>query len=103
MFGSQTYTSAQAAVVLVQPQNNETIILRRVSIYCSNANSVNTQGAIGFGARVVAGHPAIAAGSGFVELEPLGQGARGEALTFTCGTPSGGSIQVNYTYDLYVV
>ncbi len=108
-YGSAIFTAAQTATPLVTPPPGMFVAVRRIAIYCNNANSVNTQASIGFGmmgaGKVITGHPGIAAGSGFVEIAPqkenLGTGVLQETLSFTCGAPTSGSIQVNFGYELY--
>ena len=107
--GSFSFSTAQSAVALVTPPVGCFIELTRVSVYCSNANTVNTLAEIGFGTLVgeknVTGHPGIAPGSGFIEMAPrglpLGKGAKNEALAFSCSEPTTGSVRVNFGYEVY--
>lgn len=107
-YGTAIFTAAVTAYPLVTAPHGMFVALRRVEIYCHNANTVNTQASIGFGTmgvgKVATGHPGIAAGSGFVTIAPHGEslaaGLVNEPLSFTCSVPTTGSIQVNYGYEL---
>ena|SRR3990167_3127633 len=95
------YGAAQSNTRVISIKPNERITLRRLAITCDNANSVDVGGVIGFGGDVLlypfAGHPGIAAGSGFVEVYPDGllEGGLGQHLLFTCEVPTGGGIRVS--------
>ncbi len=110
---SVSFTTAQADYPLVPCTANQTLSLYKVSVYCSNANTVNTLATLAFGAaggndrETITGHDGIDAGSGFVEAmdrrSPIGEGHAGQPILFTCGTPSTGSIRVNISYDIHAV
>ncbi len=102
------YTSSQTDTALVSVSAGSKMVVTRVSVLASNANSVDVSVRIGFGtantptgAGVVLSHPGVAKGSGVVEGSGgavLGVGADDEELRITCGAPTGGSIDVVTTY-----
>jgi len=102
------FTTAQTNTALITIATSNKIVVTRLSALCSNANSVNVQCRIGFGATttptavgVILSHPAIAAGSGVVEGNGsgiLGIGADGADLRITCGVPTDGSIDIVWSY-----
>lgn len=105
------YTAAQTDTAIVTVGAGNKIVVTRQSAMCDNANSVDVQVRIGFGATntptaagVVLSHPGIAAGSGVVEGSGsgiLGVGADGEDLRITSEVPTGGSLDIVTSY--YVV
>lgn len=102
------FTAAQTDAALITVAAGLRIVLTRCTVTADNANSVDVQARIGFGASttptgvgVVLSHPGIAAGSGLVEGNGcgiLGLGADGEDLRITSEVPTGGSIDVVITH-----
>ncbi len=89
------------------------IVVTRISVMASNANTANVACKIGFGASAVpadaltvaadilAHHPGIPPGGGFTIGDGsgmLGVGADGADLRYTCGDPAGGSLSVTASY-----
>ena len=102
------YDAAQTDTAIVTVGGGAKILVTRISVMCSNANTVNVSVLIGFGAAntptttgVILAHPNIAAGSGIVEGSGagiLGIGADGEDLRITSSVPTTGSIDVIVSY-----
>jgi len=102
------YTAAQTDTAIITQGAGGKIVVTRVSVTADNANSVDVQARIGFGAAntptttgVLLSHPGIAAGSGVVEGSGagiLGVGADGEDLRITSEVPTDGSIDVLVSY-----
>lgn len=100
------YTSAQTDTAIVS--TTEKIVVTRITVTASNANTVDTDVLIGFGATntptttgVLAAHPDVPAGGGFTIGDGsgiLGVGGAGEDLRITSGAPTTGSIDVVVTY-----
>lgn len=91
------------------------VVVTRLTVKCSNANSVNVAVKVGFGASsipadtatatgsagILVDHEGVPPGGGFVEGDGggiLGVGADGEELRFTCDSPTGGHVIVSGTY-----
>jgi hypothetical protein len=89
------------------------IVVTRITVTCSNANTVNVAVKLGFGAStipadsttgavgVLADHEGVPPGGGFTIGDGsgiLGIGGDGEELRLTCDVPTGGHIIVSYTY-----
>jgi hypothetical protein len=91
------------------------VVVTRISVKCSNVNSVNVAAKIGFGATsipadtttatgssgILVDHEGIPPGGGFVEGTGggiLGIGADGEELRFTCDAPTSGHVIVSGSY-----
>jgi hypothetical protein len=91
------------------------VALTRLTITCSNANTVNVAVKVGFGATnlpadtatatgssgIVADHEGVPPGGGFTIGDGsgiLGVGADGEELRFTCDSPTSGHVIVSGTY-----
>jgi hypothetical protein len=104
------FTAAQTDTAVVTVGAGSRIVVTRCSALCDKANSVDVAARVGFGAAstptgtgTVLSHPGIAAGSGVVEgsgAGMLGIGADGEDLRITCEVPTGGSIDLVYSYYL---
>lgn len=104
----ENYTTAQTDTAMVSAPPGVKIVVTRISVTLDNACSVDVQCRIGFGLTttptgtgVLLSHPGIAAGSGVVEGNGsgiLGIGADGEDLRITCEVPTGGSLDVVYSY-----
>ena len=102
------YTAAQTDTAIVTVSSGTKIIVTRCSVTADNANTVDVQARIGFGATntptatgVVLSHPGIAAGSGVIEGSGsgmLGVGGDGEDLRITSEVPTTGSIDVVCSY-----
>ena len=98
------FTGAQADTKLITVSAGTKIVITRLKVTADNANSVDVQVRVGFGASatptttgVVASHPGISAGGGFTEGNGggiLGIGADGEDLHITSSVPTLGSIDV---------
>jgi hypothetical protein len=91
------------------------VVVTRVSVMASNANTVNTACKIGFGtasvpadsltpaADILAHHPGVPPGGGFTIGDGsgvLGVGADGAEVRLTCGDPTGGSLSITISYYL---
>jgi len=89
------------------------IVVTRLTVTCSNANSVNVAVKLGFGAStipadsttgaagVLADHEGVPPGGGFTIGDGsgmLGVGGDGEELRLTCDAPTGGFVIVSYSY-----
>lgn len=112
--GAQTfrinYTAAQTNVAIIGPFARNKIAITRVMATTDKDNSANVGVVIGFGASstpttsgVVAAHPGIEPGGGFVTGDGsgiLGVGSYGDALRITSEVPTGGSIDIVITYFL---
>lgn len=109
------WSSAKTDTAIASVSAGAKIVVTRVSVTCSNANTVNTAVRIGFGAATLPGapadgaaatgillhHAAVAAGSGVVEgvgAGILGVGADGEDLRITAGDPTSGSCSALVSY-----
>lgn len=102
------YTAAQTDTAIITVGAGTKIIITKCSVLADNANTVDVQARIGFGAvntptttGVVLSHPGIAAGSGVVEGNGsgiIGIGADGEDLRITSEVPTTGSIDVVVNY-----
>ena len=80
-------------------------------VSCDADNSVNVAARLGFAAssltaaaltgisKIVLVHPDIAPGSGTPGLRGI-TGAAGDKLLFSCDAPTGGSITLNYSYEI---
>jgi len=103
---------AQTNAALVSTTSNQ-IVLTRLSIACSHANSVDVAVKVGFaaatlGSSTLAGTDgivyesgAILAGGGITMGDGSGIlaiGASGEDLRLTCGVPTGGAVDISYSY-----
>ena len=103
---SALYTTAQTNTVLIAAAATEKIIVKRLSVYCSNANTVTVGATAGFGTSgftVAAGHPGIAAGSGFTEQYLNGSmdsPTLGNSFIVSCDAPTTGSIRFSVSYDI---
>lgn len=104
---------AQTNAAFVTVSAGSKIVVTRVSIIASNANSGTVAVRVGFGtatlgAEALAGvngilvsHPGIAPGSGVIEGNGsgiIGVGADDEDIRFTCDDPAGGSIKILCSY-----
>ncbi len=104
------FTTAQTDQALVTVSGGTKIVVTRQKVTADNANSVDVQVRVGFGATntptavgVVGSHPGIPPGGGYTEGNGggiLGIGADGEDLRLTSEVPTGGSIDVVTTYFL---
>jgi len=104
------YTAVQTDTAIVTIAGGQKIAVTSIEITADNANTVDVAVRVGFGAvntptttGVVASHPGIKAGGGFLRGDGsglLGVGADGEDLRITSEVPSGGSIDVVVTYFL---
>ncbi len=104
------FTGVQTNAALVTVSAGTKIVVTQLMITADNANSVDVQARVGFGATttptaagVVGSHPGIPAGGGFTMGNGggiLGVGADGEDLRITSEVPTGGSIDVVTTYFL---
>jgi len=104
------FTTAQTNTALVTISAGTKIVVTHIMITADNANSVDVQTRVGFGATttptavgVVGSHPGIPKGGGFTMGNGggiLGIGADGEDLRLTSEVPTGGSIDVVVTYYL---
>lgn len=89
------------------------VVVTRISVTCSNANSVNVAVKVGFGAStlpadsttgaagVLVDHEGVPPGGGFVignGAGILGVGADGEELRWTCDSPTAGHVIISVTY-----
>lgn len=102
------FTAAQTNTALVTVGAGLKIVVTQIMITADNANTVDVQARVGFAtvttptaAGVVASHPGIPAGGGFVRGDGsgiLGVGADDEDLRITSEVPTGGSIDVVITY-----
>jgi hypothetical protein len=97
---------------------NNAVVLTRLSITCSNANSVDVDCRVGFGTANVP-TPALAGVAGMVHdfraIPPgggitigdgsgiIGIGASNEELRFTCSVPTGGHITLSATFFLVAI
>lgn len=101
---------AQTDTAIITVSAGTAIVVTKVSVMASNANTVNVSCRIGFGtantpaadaAQVILYHPGIAPGSGVVEGNGagiIGIGASNEDLRVTCADPVTGSINIIVTY-----
>ena len=105
------YTSAQTDAVFISVGSGFRAVVSRMSAMVGGGVTGNTQVRLGFGAAntptttgVLLTHSGIAPGSGVVEggAGILGEGEDAEAVRITCGTPSGGSLDVRATYHYEV-
>lgn len=108
------FTAGQTDVALVTAGTSERIIVERVAVTVSKAvSAAKVEFRAGFWAAVVPAksssgvtgivlsHPGLAAGSGYeASGEPLGVGATGEDLRFTCDAPTAGEITVLVSYRI---
>ncbi len=104
------FTTAQTNNALVTVGSGTKIVVTRQKVTADNANSVDVQVRVGFGATttptavgVVGSHPGIPPGGGYTEGNGggiLGIGADDEDLRITSEVPTGGSIDVVTTYFL---
>ena len=104
------YTAAQTGAVLVTVGAAQKIVVTRVSVLASNANTVNPSVAVGTNTTTtltntdtMLSHPGLAPGSGVVEGNGAGILAIGVLdadLRFTCTVPTGGSLDVVASYYL---
>ena len=102
------YTAAQTNTAIVTVATGLKIVVTRVTVAASKANTVNTSVVIGFATAttptttgVVAAHPNIDPGGGFSTGSGggiLGVGADDEDLRITSSVPTGGSIDVLVSY-----
>ena len=102
------YTTAQTDTAIVTIGAGNKVVVTRLSVTADNANTVDVQTRIGFGATttptgtgVLLSHPGIAAGSGVIEGSGagiLGVGGDGEDLRITSEVPTTGSIDVIVSY-----
>jgi hypothetical protein len=100
------YTTAQTNAAIVTVAGGLKIVVTRISVLCSNANTVNPSVIIGFaaattptGVGVVASHPGIAPGSGIIEGDGsgiLGVGGDGEDLRITSTLTATFDVVVSY-------
>lgn len=91
------------------------IVVTRITVTCSNANTVNVATKIGFGAASIPADTATATGSAGILVDHegvppgggftigdgsgiLGVGADGEELRFTCDSPTSGHVIVSGSY-----
>lgn len=103
-----TFSAAQTDTAIVTISAGQKLVITRISALADHANSVDVAVRVGFGAAntptgngVVLSHPGIAPGSGDVEgsgAGMLGIGADGEDLRVTSEVPTGGTIELVYTY-----
>lgn len=104
---------AQTNLALVSVSAGTKIVVTKIGVYASNANTVSVGVRVGFGtatlpAAALAGatgivltHSAVAAGSGVVEGNGsgiIGIGADDEDLRLTCDSPTTGSIRILVNY-----
>lgn len=104
---------AQTNLALVTVSAGTKIVVTKCGVLANNANTVNVNVRLGFGAAtlpaaalagatgIILSHPAIAPGSGVVEGNGsgiIGIGADDEDLRLTCDDPVTGSIRVMVTY-----
>jgi hypothetical protein len=104
------YTGTQTGAVLVTVGAAQRIVVTRVSVLASNANTVNPSVAVGTNTTTtltntdtMLSHPGLAPGSGVVEGNGAGIlaiGALDADLRFTCTAPTGGSLDVVASYYL---
>jgi hypothetical protein len=102
------YTAAQTNAAVINISPGEKIVVTRCSVTADNANTVDVQARLGFGATVtstgtdvILSHPGIAAGSGVVEGNGsgiLGIGQDGSDFLITSEAPTSGSIDVVVSY-----
>ena len=102
------YTGAQTDTAIVTVGAGVQIYVTRCSVLADNANTVDVQARVGFGAAatptstgVILSHPGIAAGSGVIEGNGsgvIGIGAAGEDLRITSEVPTTGSLDVVVSY-----
>lgn len=102
------YTGAQTDTAIVTATASQIIIVTKCSVIADNANTVDVQARVGFGAAttptttgVILSHPGISAGSGVIEGNGsgiIGIGVAGEDLRITSEVPTGGSIDVIVNY-----
>lgn len=102
------YTTVQTDAAIVTIGAGAKIVVTAVMVTADKANTVDVAVRIGFGATntptgtgVVAAHPGIEAGGGFVRGDGsgiLGVGADGEDLRITSEVPTSGSIDVTVSY-----
>lgn len=100
------YTTAQTNAAIVTVAAGLKIVVTRISVLCSNANTVNPSVIIGFatvttptGAGVVLSHPGIAPGSGVVEGNGggiLGVGTDDQDLRITSTLTATFDVVVSY-------
>ena len=100
---SALFATAQTNTPLVAVDIDERLTITRVSVTLDNATSADVGVALLFDNTVFAGHPCIAAGSGFIESYKPGEveGGLGKPLLFTCEEPTTGSLRVSVSYLLY--
>jgi len=97
------YTSAQTNTVLRTVAAGKSFVVTGYSVFVDKACTVNVSALLEFDAAtdvVIAEHPGVAAGSGFVEgggSGILAIGGSGEDVLITVSVPSGGSIAVHVT------
>lgn len=102
------YTAGQTDVAIITVGAGTKIVVTRIAVVMSGANSVDAGFRIGFGTAntptttgVVLSHPALKAGSGFSCGDGagiLGIGADNEDLRITADAPTSGSARVLVTY-----
>ena len=102
------YDAAKTNEAIITIAGGLKIVVTKISVTASNANTVNVAALIGFAAAttptttgVVLAHPGIAPGSGIVEgsgAGMLGVGTDGEDLRITSTVPTTGSIDVVVSY-----
>lgn len=102
------YTAAQTNAAIVSVSAGSKIVVTQLMVTADNANTVDVAVRIGFATAttptttgVVAAHPGVAPGGGFVRGDGsgiLGVGADDEDLRITSEVPTTGSIDVVVTY-----
>jgi hypothetical protein len=102
------YTAAQTDAAIITVSSGTKIVVTQVMATADKANTVDVAVRIGFGASntptgagVLAAHPGIEAGGGFVRGDGsgiLGVGADGEDVRITSEVPTTGSIDVTLSY-----
>ncbi|MCC6311374.1 MAG: hypothetical protein IT345_10710 [Trueperaceae bacterium] len=99
---SATYTTSQAATVLVSVSTAFVAHVTAVMVGYANGGSASPNASIANGANVVARHPGIPAGGGFAFSDiDLSSGVAGDDITVTCDAPTGSSI--SFTVHYYLV
>lgn len=107
----QNFTGAQTDTLIgADIPTGSRVIVTQFSVKTANANTADVSARLGFGTAncpaygnngLLGTHPGIASGSGFAGgsgAGSIGEGADDEEIRFTCGAPTGGSVDVNVTY-----
>ena len=95
---SANYTTSQTATVMLAVATNETAHVTSIlaGLHASASAVVGFQ--VKIGATMVARHPGLPAGGGVSHTDLDVAASAGDDITFTCDTPTGGSIDITVGY-----